>query len=360
MSRILVVGACPYPAAQGSQVYLTSTARTLQELGHEVHLCVYDYGAGQDPEGLTIHRAPVGFHGTTAAGPTWAKPIQDWRMVRALKKIIAEQRIDVIDAHNYEALITALATRFRPIVYHAHNAMTDELPNYPGFRSVGVRLGRFLDRRYPRRADHVVAPHERLADYLHRCGCDDRKMSIIPPAIDPTPFAGEIERGGDPCVLYSGNLDGYQNPALLRAVMDKVREERPGTRCIVATNAVTSLDWAEVEPVTDEAAAVRAMKRDAVFVCARTSWSGYPIKLLNAMAAGLPVVTFAGSSHPVLPGATSVIAPDYDVEAMAHAVCAYLENPGLRRAHGEAGRRRSFEIYKGRAMIADVLDKVLS
>lgn len=360
MSRIAVVGACPYPVAQGSQVYLTETARTLQELGHDVHLCVYDYGAGSIPDDLTVHRLPVGFHGKTAAGPSWAKPIQDWRMTRALKRVIAEQRIDVIDAHNYEALIVSLATGFRPIVYHAHNAMADELPTYRGFRAIGVRLGQFLDQRYPRRADHVVVPHERLAAYLYRCGCDEAQMTVIPPSIDPKPFAGEVERGDAPCVLYSGNLDAYQNPNMLRQVMEGVKAIRPSTRCVIATNAVDALAWAEVEHVSNSVDAVRCLQRDAVFVCPRTSWSGYPIKLLNAMASGLPVVTCAGSSYPVLAGKTGTIIPDDDADAMVRAVCAYLDDRTLRRDHGDAGRRHSFELYNQRDMIREVLDRVLS
>ena len=359
MSRIAVVGACPYPVAQGSQVYLTESARVWQEFGHEVHLVVYDYGAGDDPEGLTIHRAPVGFHGKTSAGPSWAKPIQDWRMVRALKRIIDSEAIDVIDAHNYEGLMVTLATGFRPIIYHAHNAMVDELHFYRGFKTIGVHLGRYLDRKYPRQADHVVVPHDRLADYLYRQGCDDGRMSIVPPPINPQIFPRVPERGEDPCVLYTGNLDGYQNPEMLRAVMERVVAERPGTSCVVATGQEQTLSWAGVDVVGNEEAMVSALLRDAVFVCPRTSWSGYPIKLLNAMAAGLPVVCCAGSSHCVLPGETGVIVPDYDVDAMVHAVCAYLDNSKLRREHGMAGRRYSFELYEARDMMRDVLEQVL-
>ena len=360
MSRIAVVGACPYPVAQGSQVYLTETARVWQELGHEAHLVVYDYGTGEPPSDLKVHRAPVGFHGKISAGPSWAKPIQDWRMVRALKRILAQEQIDVIDAHNYEGLMVALATGFRPIIYHAHNAMVDELPSYRGFRAIGVHLGRYLDRRYPRQADHVVVPHDRLADYLYRCGCDDARMSIIPPSINPKLFSRVPDREHSPCVLYTGNLDAYQNPEMLQAVMEGIVAVRPGTRCIVATAAVQDLSWADVEVVTGERSMVEALRRDAVFVCPRTSWSGYPIKLLNAMAAGLPVVACAGAAHPMLQGDTGIIVPDYDVDAMVHAVCAYLDNAELRRTHGMSGRRRSFELYEARDMMRDVLDRVLS
>ncbi len=54
--RIAMVGACPYPVPQGSQVFLRDTARGLRARGHDVHLVVYGYGVGEDTSGLPLHR----------------------------------------------------------------------------------------------------------------------------------------------------------------------------------------------------------------------------------------------------------------------------------------------------------------
>ena len=136
--RVAMVGACPYPVPQGSQVLLRDTALAVRARGHDVHLLVYGYGIGEDHSGLPIHRcAAVRGARKTAAGPSWAKPLLDLAMVRALRRLAREQHIQLVHAHNYEGLVVALGARKRPVIYHAHNAMADELPYY--FDSRGAR-----------------------------------------------------------------------------------------------------------------------------------------------------------------------------------------------------------------------------
>jgi glycosyltransferase involved in cell wall biosynthesis len=96
-----------------------------------------------------------------------------------------------------------------------------------------------------------------------------------------------------------------------------------------------------------------------VFICPRTSWSGYPIKLLNAMSASLPVVACESSAHPVQDGKTGIIVPDDDVEAMTDAVLSLLDDQYRRRKFGSAGRRRSSDLYARRGMIQILINKVL-
>lgn len=359
--RIVLVGACPYPVGQGSQVYLTECARTYQELGHEVHLCVYGYGVGDDPVDLRVHRAPsVPFARRTRAGPSWAKPLQDWRMVSFLKGLVAEHGIELIDAHNYEALLVALTAGCRPIIYHAHNAMADELPHYRGFGLIGGPIGALLDKRAPTVTNHVVAPHERLRDYLVGKGCAPEQVSVIPPGIDPAPFTHDKACAETPSVVYAGNLDRYQNPRLLAEVMTRIRGLRPDTRCIVATNDLDDLAYAEVVPTPDMNALKSVLRLDAVFVCPRTSWSGYPIKLLNAMAAGLPVVACASSAYPVVDGETGFVVEDGNATEMTGKVFELLDDHALRRRMGIAARQRSTDLYARRAMIGPIIEKALA
>lgn len=359
--KIAVVGACPYPVAQGSQVYLRSSARTLQELGHEVHVCVYGYGDGDAEDDLRVHRSPgIPFARRTKAGPSWAKPLQDARMVRFLRGVIRDHGIDVVVAHNYEALMVALATGFKRIVYCAHNAMVDELPYYRGFGIVGRTIGTMLDDVLPRRAHHVVAPHERLREYLITCGCAPERISVIPPGIDPAPFSGAARSTVATTVVYAGNLDAYQNPAMLADVFARVRELRPDARCVVATNDVRELPYADVVATPNLEALRAVLADDAVFICPRVSWSGYPIKLLNAMTAGLPVVACASAAHPVIDRETGFIVDDHDAEAFACRVVELLEDSALRRRLGEAGRRRSMDLYAQRDMIEAVLNQVMT
>lgn len=339
--RVAVVGACPYPVPQGSQVHLRDTALALQALGHEPQLVVYGYGLGEDASGLPIHRA-AGIPGArkTSAGPSWTKPFLDGALVFALRRVVREQRIDVVNAHNYEALIVALASGVRPIVYHAHNAMADELPHFFAGKRWAARLGAWLDRTFPKRADRVVAPHARLKAYLVECGCDPERIAVVPPAVDVSAFNVVEKRAELPAVLYAGNLDAYQNLSLLYEAMDIARETIPELKLTVATAAEDTAHVpqanTEIVRTADFASLQQALRQDVVFACPRVSWSGYPIKLLNAMAAGLPIVCCESAAHPLSHNDDGIVVPDNDPAVFAEALVALARDPERR---AELGRR---------------------
>jgi len=334
-----MVGACPYPVPQGSQVLLRATAGILRDRGHDVHLVVYAHGIGEDGSGLPIHRGPA-IPGVrrTAAGPSPAKPILDAALAATLRRVVREQRIEIVHVHNYEALLVALAARTRPIVYHAHNAMADELPHFFTHQRLAGRFGAWLDGTFPRRADHVIAPHGVLASYLLGCGCLPGKVSVIAPSTDAREFEVARIEDAPPPVLYAGNLDAYQNLGLLTDAMAILRRSVPDARLIVATAAACALPEAEAVATPDFAALKRVLGSDAVCACPRTSWSGYPMKLLNAMAAGLACVACRGAGYPITHEHDGLLVDDNDAAAFAEALARLMDDAPLRRRLGANAR----------------------
>jgi glycosyltransferase involved in cell wall biosynthesis len=334
--RIAMVAACPYPVPQGSQVLLRTTAEALKRRGHDVHVLVYGYGDGTDDGTLTIHRCSriPGMH-RTLAGPSWGKPLADVALVRTLRRVIHEHDIDIVHAHNYEGLIVALACGKRPIVYHAHNAMSDELPYFmPG----GRVFGRWLDLTLPRRADRVIALHDRLAQYLVECGCSPRQVDVIPPSVDPDAFEIGAVSAGIPPILYTGNLDAYQNLPLLLRAMTRVRAAVPNARLQIATADPRPVPDAEMIPAPDFESLRKVLRDDVIVVCPRTSWSGYPIKILNAMAAAKPVVACSSASPCLLNEHNGLVVPDNNDAVMADAIRRLIDDPNLRARLGRAAR----------------------
>ena len=350
--RIAMVGACPYPAPQGSQVLLQDTALALQARGHEVHLVVYAYGVAPDDTGLSIHRAaPVPGARRIAAGPSPLKPLLDLALLKTLRRVIRQKQIDLVHAHNYEALIVALAARKRPIIYHAHNLMRDELPY---FIPQSGAFGGWLDRTFPRRADGVIAPHARLASALMRDGCDPKRIAVIPPPIDVHAFtSGEVSEECPP-VIYTGNLDPYQNLPLLMRAMERVQKRLPQARLIVASAQKPAFKRAESILTPDFETLRRVLARDAVVACPRVSWSGYPIKLLNAMAAGKAVVACESAAPPIVHEHNGLLVPDNDEAAFADALVRLLQDHTLRRTLGQAARQTVIEQHASAAIAARI------
>jgi sugar transferase (PEP-CTERM/EpsH1 system associated) len=84
-----------------------------------------------------------------------------------------------------------------------------------------------------------------------------------------------------------------------------------------------------------------------------SDWEGMSNALLEAMAAGLPVVATAvgGTPEVVVEGETGFLVPPRDPEALAEAILRLLRDPDLRRRMGEAGRKRVAEHFSVEQMV---------
>jgi glycosyltransferase involved in cell wall biosynthesis len=83
-----------------------------------------------------------------------------------------------------------------------------------------------------------------------------------------------------------------------------------------------------------------------IFALSSTS-EGLPMTLLEAMAAGLPVVASAVGDVPeaVANGETGLLVPPADPDALAHSLRTVLADASLRRRLGAAGRERALALF---------------
>lgn len=376
--RIAMVAACPFPTCQGSQVLVRQTAESLARRGHQVHLICYHFGEEiplQTSEQLVLHRiAYPSIYRKYRAGPSIQKPLLDALMVRLLLKVTRRHRIQVVHAHNYEALLVGLSSRLfsrTPVVFHSHNAISDELSSF--FRSTRARrladrVGGLIDGSMPRRADHVIAINDELERFFLDHGVGEGRISCLPPGIaleewserplaDGSPESAALEAldrwlgEQESVALYAGNLDDYQNLPLMFRAFVRVRAQLPQARLVVVSRSdprpyrelTAELGLADVVLFVDHTSfqlARQVFRRCRVALLPRISWCGFPIKLLNYMAAGLPVVASQGSAKIVYHGESGLVVPDGDEEGFAAAVTRLLSEPDTARAMGHAGRQR--------------------
>ena len=82
---------------------------------------------------------------------------------------------------------------------------------------------------------------------------------------------------------------------------------------------------------------------------------GFPLAILEAMAAGKPVVatSVGGNDEAVQHGVTGLIVPYDDVQAMVQAILTLLQDDELRVKMGEAGQKRVREQFSLEAMVRD-------
>lgn len=366
--KVVMVAACPFPANHGTPGAIRELSETLVRLGHEVHVVTYPQGDDVEIPGVTLHRvkAPSWMKaGEIKIGPSKDRLVFDALMIPKLVSVIRRHRIDVIHTHNYEATIAGIAAKWltgRPLVYNGINSMADELPSYAFFsnKAFALRLGRWLDRWVPRGADATIALSDELKTYLAEQGIGDEKTVVMPLGVDI-----RLLTGGDsavvrarhglapdtPLVMYTGAIENFQRVDYLVEAFARIAGEHPRAMLMIANNIgnpeargalqaqAQALGIGERLLFAEQVslAALRDYLAAAdVAVVPRPSCPGFPVKLLNYMAAGKAIVSFAGSAKSVCHGYDAWIAPNHDVDDLARGISTLLDDAALR---DELGRR---------------------
>jgi len=331
--RIVLLLASPYPAPRGSQLLVQQLERGLQRRGHEV--TVVSYGRWL--------RDRTGLHP--------ARPVLDVVTLARVLAVVSRRRPDVLHAHNYEAgLIGVVTARLLgvPLVFHGHSSMHEELASYATWRPLRralTRVGAWLDRTVPPRADHCVTVTSALAEVLRRDGAP--YVTALRPVPDPDELRvlGPVDaEAAVPTICYAGNLDGYQNLGLLSDAFEIVRAEIPAARLLIVTHVASGSPAGLQRPQVDVVRAGtfedawRAIGRAWVAVVPRTEPSGHPMKVLNYMAAGKAIVTTAGSAHGLRDDVEARVVPDARPILFASAILELLRDSKRRARLGAAAR----------------------
>jgi len=356
-----MVAACPYPTMQGTQVYIREMVRALVERGHLVHLVTYGHGEDLDCGGAVLHRTPLlpGYR-KLRSGPDLQKPLLDALMVAPLLRLARRGAIDLIHAHNYEAPLPAYLVRSVtgvPVLYNAHNLMADELHRYFNGRArrrLARGLAGLLDREIPRRADRCLAISEDAVPALVGLGVRPEDIDCLAPAVHWDQFAdfeaNPGRRVARPTVVYTGNPDRYQDLDVLLRALSLLHRQLPSARLLLVTGVkptetlalARSLDLPadalEVRVTSRWAEIRQAMASAQIAALPRGLCRGFPIKLLNYQAVGLPVVACAGSAKGLSDGRHGVVVPDGDHRQFADALLQLFTDPARRRRMGQAAR----------------------
>ena len=303
--RVVLIGAFPFPFPQGSQVFAAGQARALVQAGAQVALACYGRGAGTSPAAVERLRTPRAVSPRRMrSGPTPGKLLADPALVATVLRAHRRARFDVALAHNAEAALVADAARALggpPFVYVAHTLLAEELDAYlpRAWSTAARRAGRRIDRFAAARADAVLTLCEFASDALAPWARGP--VECIAPGHDdalPDDPAGVARicaehrlalRGFS---LYTGNLDGYQDLALLAEAARRLPEGAPPL--VVATHDRERAVPPPLRAVrVGRAAQARALTRAAqALVLPRRRRGGFPIKLLNYMEAERPIVAF--------------------------------------------------------------------
>jgi 1,2-diacylglycerol 3-alpha-glucosyltransferase len=359
MIRIAMVAACPFPANFGSSASIRELSKILSDRGYDVHVVTYCIGDDRLPVGgARVWRARYwGKKRREYTGPAWQKFILDLLMIFKLIRVIRREKIDVIHAHNYEGVLIGMIAKLftrRPLVYHAVNLMADELPSYNFIRPAFIArtLATMLDRLVPRLPDFVIVISKELETYFRIRGFGRDRLALIPPGVypemfahpDPQRFRDHYSLGSRKIVMYTGVSNLFQRIDYLLEAFKIARSHEPSAVLMVvsplsgeadlarnqayatALGIADNVIWVEGQSLGDLPDYLAASD---VTVIPRPDIPGYPLKLLNAMAAGKPTVCFAGAAKGIVHLREALVVPDHDIDAMGRGILTLLRDREL-------------------------------
>lgn len=231
-----------------------------------------------------------------------------------------------------------------------------------------VRMQKRVVGRLPR----IITVSESSArDVCAQMGVQPGQLSVVPVGVDtalfrPLPDVARIP--GRLMTTASADVPLKGLVPLLEALA-KVRTERHAELVVVGPPREGSPVRATIERlglegavhIVGEVDSLRMVEllAEAEVAVVPSLYEGFSLPAVEAMSAGVPVVTTTGGALPEVVGSdgeTGLLVPPGDPEALAAAIVRALDDPLLRQRLGQAGRARAHQRFSWRATAAATVE----
>jgi len=368
--RILLVTDHYPPAGGGLAVQAQRHAERLSARGHELAvLAAGVHDAGERAGGVEVVTAGLSFariprvyqEGSPAFHPPWPDPA----FRRALARLVARLRPDVVHVHGWSVLSAVSLPSPPPIVCTLHDyglcCPKKSLVRH-GQTCAGGRGLRCLscdsdDQPTPRRsalaaALELTVPVARrrvrrwlaVSDYVRerhlQAGLDPARVTVLPPLVDQ-PEAPVAPSPDAPYILYvgPGPEQRHKGRSVLLEAFARLRGDGPRLVLVGGRDRLADPGARIEDRGRLGGAALGAAFHGAAFAVVPSVWPDpCPAVAVEAMGAGRPVIASAAGGLPsiVQDGRSGLLVAPGDPEALAAAMRALIEDSGRRRAMGAA------------------------
>jgi glycosyltransferase involved in cell wall biosynthesis len=366
--RILMIAPEPFFEPRGTPFSEYHRIRALSELGHQVDLVTYPFGADVSLPNLKIIRSvrPPFIH-RVVVGPSAAKVVLDACLAVTAWRQSRRERYDFVHSHEEAgALGVWLARRLGvPHLYDMHSSLPQQLSNFR-FASSAIlrRLFEMIEHRSVFGSAVVVTICQDLQDHVTAMGAGDRAVLIEnvmggdveePPAIAPADVRRRWQISPSaPLVLYTGTFEAYQGLDLLLDAVALVARTYPDVRVLVvggrpqqvelararATHAGTPAIFTGHQPARDIPAFVEAAD---ILASPRISGTNTPLKIYSYLRSGKPIVATDLLTHTQVLDHDTALLVLPEPQAFSAALARLIAEPtlGARLAQNAADRARS-------------------
>lgn len=286
--------------------------------------------------------------------------ISDARVGLQLARLIRGHQFDLIHAHaskpGFLARIAALGTGI-PVLYSPHC-----FAFHAGAGRMTILITSFLERLAALFTTRfvVVSEGERELAFQYRVGRQEQ-ITVIYTGIDPAPFRQPVDTSylkasvgipvSAPVIGSVGRLSTQKSPSDFVRVAEAVHRSKPDAHFVWVGDGPLEEEVRELSTALQLDSTIHWLGQRSnvhqllhLFDCLilTSRWEGFPLVVLEAMAAGVPVVAtdIMGTRELIEHGVNGWLAPVRDAESMAGLVLNLLTNPSKADAFRQASRAR--------------------
>jgi len=361
--KLVQVVATPFPANQGTAGATRELINALFKRGHEIHVVTYHQGQNIQLPDIQIHRIPkLGKKDDFFVGLNAKRPILDLALAFKTLQVVRKVRPHIIHAYHHEATLAAFLARALtgiPMIYHSVASMEEELPLFIKPRKLFQTVGKLLDVFIPRLANCCVVVSKNLEESIERSGISSEKIFYLPTTIDARSMIGGNgakfrESHGmkdSKLVLYTGVINEFQGIDNLLKSMTIVVRDIPSAKLVMAISMLNGIQVKKYVALSSELGLMdnvvflegfpfnelpQALTAANVTVMPRERCAGLPVKILNYMAAGKPIVSMrGGSARLIKDGLNGLLADSW--EELGEKILMLLKDNDLAQRLGKAG-----------------------
>lgn len=345
--KIALVSPYDHAFHGGVADHINSLAAQFREWGHTVKIIApcKSADAVEDDDFIPMGRAvPIPSGGSIArvSFSVWLKP--------RIKQMLEREAFDV--AHFHEPFAGLISKDMLSLIDPAESTAVGTFHTYEGTRLYKIGAKR-LAMPYFRMLQGRIAVSKPAYDFISRHFPGD--YEIIPNGIQVDDFADakpfeRLKSDGKTNLLFLSRLEKRKGLKYLLGAFSRLKWDWPNLRLLVAGGGKPDADSLRILSernlqdvvflgrVSDEEK-FRYYKTADIYCAPATGKESFGIVLLEAMAAGAPIVAsgIEGYSSVITHGREGLLVPPKDEDALADALAALLKDAALRRRLGATG-----------------------
>jgi phosphatidylinositol alpha-mannosyltransferase len=347
--KIGIVSPYGYPHPGGVNEHVRFTYEALVRMGHDAWIITSKYGRERESEGHVIR---LGTGWAAPANGSVGRVTLGLRFKRQARELLERQNFDIL--HFHEPLVPFLS----PTMLDASETVNIGTFHAFGGFSPSYWIGRRFASGLANKLDGRIAVSGAAMHFINRYFPGDYR--IIPNGVDLERFTSaqpfEELRDGTLNILFVGRFEERKGLTHLLQAYHRLRKRHVDARLLVigdgpkrreyrrfvGLRGIRDVEW--LGRVSDEDK-VRYFASSDIFCAPNTGQESFGIVLLEAMAAGVPIVAsdIHGFKRVVERNVQGLLVEPKNPRALAAALYALSRDPDLRHDMGEAGRARAPE-----------------